>query len=126
MKSWAFAARAADSISSRAASSRPYRMFASIVVEKSNGSCATTPILILDEATSALDAESEALVREALERLMRDRTSIVIAHRLSTVRNADRVIVVEGGRIIESGDHDHLMDTDGVYRRLVQHQLVEG
>jgi len=84
------------------------------------------PILILDEATSALDAESEALVREALERLMRDRTSIVIAHRLSTVRNADRVIVVEGGRIIESGDHDQLMDTDGVYRRLVQHQLVEG
>jgi ATP-binding cassette subfamily B protein len=84
------------------------------------------PILILDEATSALDAESEALVREALERLMKDRTSIVIAHRLSTVRNADRVVVVDGGMVIESGSHADLMESDGVYRRLVQHQLVEG
>jgi len=84
------------------------------------------PILILDEATSALDAESEALVRDALERLMRDRTSVVIAHRLSTVRNADRVVVVDGGMIIETGDHARLMESDGVYRRLVQHQLVEG
>ncbi len=83
------------------------------------------PILILDEATSSLDAESEALVQEALERLMRHRTSLVIAHRLSTVRNADRVVVVDGGRIIETGSHDRLMASDGVYRRLVQHQLVE-
>jgi ATP-binding cassette subfamily B protein len=83
------------------------------------------PILILDEATSSLDAESEALVRDALERLMRDRTSLVIAHRLSTVRNAHRVVVLDGGRVLEAGTHDRLMDTDGVYRRLVRHQLVE-
>jgi ATP-binding cassette subfamily B protein len=83
------------------------------------------PILILDEATSSLDAESEALVQEALQRLMKRRTSIVIAHRLSTVRDADRVVVLDGGRVIESGSHDQLMDSDGVYRRLVQHQLVE-
>jgi ATP-binding cassette subfamily B protein len=83
------------------------------------------PILILDEATSSLDAESEALVRDALELLMRDRTSLVIAHRLSTVRNADRVVVLDGGRVLEAGTHDRLMGTDGVYRRLVRHQLVE-
>jgi ATP-binding cassette subfamily B protein len=83
------------------------------------------PILILDEATSALDAESEHLVREALERLMRNRSSIVIAHRLSTVRNADRVVVLDGGRMLETGNHDQLMATDGLYRRLIQHQLVE-
>jgi ATP-binding cassette subfamily B protein len=83
------------------------------------------PILILDEATSALDAESEHLVREALERLMRNRSSIVIAHRLSTVRNADRVVVLDGGRMLETGSHDQLMASDGLYRRLIQHQLVE-
>ena len=72
-------------------------------------------ILILDEATSALDSESEALVQEALERIMQERTVFVIAHRLATVRRADRILVLEKGQIIESGDHQQLCDRDGVY-----------
>jgi len=83
------------------------------------------PILILDEATSSLDAESESLVQDALERLMTDRTSLVIAHRLSTVKNADRVVVLDGGMVAEAGVHDELMAADGLYRRLVRRQLVE-
>lgn len=72
-------------------------------------------ILILDEATSALDSESEALVQEALERIMENRTVFVIAHRLATVRRADRILVLDKGRIVESGDHQQLLERNGVY-----------
>jgi ATP-binding cassette subfamily B protein len=82
-------------------------------------------VLILDEATSALDAESEHLVQEALDFLMKSRTTLVIAHRLSTVRNADRVLVIQSGRIVQSGDHEALMaERDGMYYKLVNRQFV--
>jgi len=81
-------------------------------------------LLILDEATSALDAESEHLVKDALERLMKGRTTLIIAHRLSTVANADRVLVLDGGAIIQSGTHASLMSQEGLYRRLVERQFV--
>mgnify|MGYP001788240851 CR=1 FL=1 len=81
-------------------------------------------ILLLDEATSSLDSESERLVNEALERLMHGRTSLVIAHRLSTVRHADRILVFNHGRIVESGSHDELIASAGIYRFLVETQLV--
>jgi ATP-binding cassette subfamily B protein len=81
-------------------------------------------LLLLDEATSALDSESERLVNEALERLMTGRTSLVIAHRLSTVRHADRILVFNHGRIVESGTHDELITHDGTYRLLVETQLL--
>jgi subfamily B ATP-binding cassette protein MsbA len=83
------------------------------------------PILILDEATSSLDSESEKLVQQALANLMRDRTTFVIAHRLSTIRNADHIIVLEHGRIAESGDHETLMNRDGLYRRFFRLQTEE-
>ncbi len=81
-------------------------------------------ILLLDEATSALDSESERLVNEALERLMKGRTSLVIAHRLSTVRHADQILVFSQGKIVEQGTHHELIDRDGSYRFLVETQLV--
>jgi len=83
------------------------------------------PILLLDEATSALDSESERLVQEALTRLMRGRTTLVIAHRLSTVREADLIVVMEAGRVIESGRHDALLGRGGAYAHLHRLQLTD-
>jgi ATP-binding cassette subfamily B protein len=83
------------------------------------------PLLLLDEATSALDAESERLVQDALDRLMQDRTTIVIAHRLATVRAADRIVVMDGGRIVEEGTHRTLNARGGLYARLARLQFED-
>ena len=83
------------------------------------------PLLLLDEATSALDAESERLVQDALDRLMADRTTIVIAHRLATVRAADRIVVMDGGRMVEEGTHSTLTRRGGLYARLARLQFED-
>ena len=83
------------------------------------------PVLILDEATSALDSESEALVQTALQNLMTGRTVFVIAHRLSTVRRADRIVVLEHGTIADQGTHEDLLSRLGTYRRLYELQFVD-
>ncbi len=80
-------------------------------------------VLIFDEATSALDTESELLVQEAIDRLMTDRTALVVAHRLSTIKNADRILVMQDGRIVESGAHQQLLDSHGLYHRLYNLQF---
>ena len=81
------------------------------------------PILILDEATSALDTESEKKVQKAIEALMKDRTTLVIAHRLSTVQNADKIIVIDKGKVVETGTHQHLYEQGGLYRKLYDIQF---
>jgi subfamily B ATP-binding cassette protein MsbA len=86
-------------------------------------SVAHPAILVLDEATASIDSESEQLIQQATERITRGRTSLVVAHRLSTVRTADRIFVMDGGQLVESGTHAELVAADGAYSRLVEAQF---
>ena len=87
---------------------------------------AARPLFLLDEATSSLDAESERMVQQALERLERGRTTLVIAHRLATVQHADRIVVLDRGAIVAQGTHAELMRQGGLYASLAQLQFLEG
>ena len=82
------------------------------------------PILIFDEATSSLDSESESSVQKAIEEVMKNRTSIIIAHRLSTIKNVDKIIVIEGGKIIEVGRHEDLIKSNNVYSKFIKMQNI--
>jgi ATP-binding cassette, subfamily B, bacterial len=84
------------------------------------------PVLLLDEATSALDSENEVMVQSALEKVMSERTTLVIAHRLATVLRADRILVLDNGRLIEEGTHKTLVAEDGLYARLAKLQFETG
>ena len=81
------------------------------------------PILLLDEATAALDTESERLVQDALSKFRVGKSAVIVAHRLATVRHADRILVMEHGKVVEEGTHEELLARSGVYAHLVSHQL---
>jgi ATP-binding cassette subfamily B protein len=85
-----------------------------------------TPVLLLDEATSALDAQSEQVVQDALDRLSKGRTTIVIAHRLATIRSADKIVVMDRGRVTDAGSHQELLDRGGIYADLYRLQFQDG
>ena len=83
-----------------------------------------SPVMILDEATSALDYESEQMVRKALQELMKNRTTIIIAHRLATIKNVDKIIVIDSGEIIEQGTHEELINLNGRYKQMTEFEFL--